>query len=154
MIRFQMMSRAAIVVLGVAGCASSASRMPPTGPVMPTMAPVAPMPAPMPMPVVPAYSGPVPMAPQPIAMTPLPATQPAPAPARGIAGLTERQPDLCGASRQSTAIGQPGGVIQTLGLTKPFRVVEYRGIEPQDYDPNRIVFRLDAAGTITSIDCG
>ncbi|WP_176562612.1 hypothetical protein [Paracoccus liaowanqingii] len=45
-------------------------------------------------------------------------------------------------------------MIPTLGLTRSFRVVEFRGIEPQDYDPNRIVFRLDATGTITQIDCG
>ena len=32
--------------------------------------------------------------------------------------------------------------------------IEYRGIVPQDYNPDRIVFRLDATGTITQIDCG
>ncbi|MGR3450937.1 MAG: hypothetical protein ACU0HS_10865 [Paracoccus sp. (in: a-proteobacteria)] len=51
-------------------------------------------------------------------------------------------------------MGQPSSAIAGLGLTKTYRVVEYRGIEPQDYDPNRIVFRLDAAGIITKVDCG
>ncbi|CAM3560257.1 Peptidase inhibitor I78 family protein [Paracoccus nototheniae] len=78
----------------------------------------------------------------------------APAPVSGIAGLTERQPDLCKASEQASRVGQPGSVIPTLGLTRTYRIVEFRGIEPQDYDPNRLVFRLDAAGIITKIDCG
>ncbi|MFD2814151.1 hypothetical protein ACFSYD_05905 [Paracoccus aerius] len=80
---------------------------------------------------------------------------PAPTPALGVSGLTERKPDLCGATKNyGSSVGQPGSVIPTLGITKDYRVVEYRGIEPQDYDPNRIVFRLDAAGTITNVDCG
>ena len=100
------------------------------------MAP-APVPAPIPEPAPVAY------------------VPPAPTPALGVAGLTERKPDLCGATKNyGSSVGQPGSVIPTLGITKDYRVVEYRGIEPQDYDPNRIVFRLDAAGTITNVDCG
>ncbi|MDO5647680.1 hypothetical protein [Paracoccus sp. (in: a-proteobacteria)] len=88
-----------------------------------------------------------------VAMTP---DDPAPAPAAatGIAGLQERQPDLCGASNYRSSVGQPGRTIPNLELTRVYRVVEYRGIEPQDYDPNRIVFRLDASGNITKVDCG
>ncbi|WEF23866.1 hypothetical protein [Paracoccus sp. S3-43] len=98
---------------------------------------MAPAPAPIPEPAPVAY---VPPAPQPVA---------------GLAGLTERKPDLCGATKNhASAVGQPGSVIPTLGVTKEYRVVEYRGIEPQEYDPNRIVFRLDAAGIITNVDCG
>jgi hypothetical protein len=95
----------------------------------------------------------------------MPAPAPAPAPvvaapvvspiaADGIAGLEERQPDLCGAKDYVPYLSQPGTVIPTLGLTKEYRVVEFRGIEPQEYDPNRIVFRLDASGNIYNIDCG
>ncbi|RNF33665.1 hypothetical protein A7A09_016040 [Paracoccus methylarcula] len=85
----------------------------------------------------------------------LPAAQPvAPTPAQGISGLEEREPDLCGAKDYTSYLSQPGSVIPTIGLTKEYRVVEYRGIEPQDYDPNRIVFRLDASGNIYNIDCG
>lgn len=93
----------------------------------------------------------------------MPAPQPAPAPApapvaprpvAGVSGLEEREPDLCGAKEYTQYVSQPGSVVSTLGLTKEYRVVEYRGIEPQDYDPNRIVFRLDAAGNINKIDCG
>ena len=51
-------------------------------------------------------------------------------------------------------VGQPGAVIPTLGITKEFRVVEFRGIEPQEYNPNRIVFRLDGTGLISGVDCG
>ena len=86
---------------------------------------------------------------------PVTAVQPvAPVAASGISGLQERKPDLCGAQKYSSSVSQPGSVIPTLGITKDFRVVEFRGIEPQEYDPNRIVFRLDAAGTITNVDCG
>lgn len=107
---------------------------------------MAPAPAPAPVPLPP---------PGPVAVLPTaPAVLP-PAPVAGVAGLTERKPDLCGASQNyASAIGQPGSVIPTLGITSEYRVVEYRGIEPQDYKPKRVVFRLDAAGIITNVDCG
>lgn len=72
----------------------------------------------------------------------------------GVAGLQEREPDACHAKDYTAALGQPGSVIPTLGVTREYRVVEYRGIEPQEYDALRIVFRLDAAGNIYNIDCG
>lgn len=75
-------------------------------------------------------------------------------PVSGVAGLEERQPDLCHAKDYISALGQPGTVIAGLGITRPFRVVEFRGIEPQEYNPQRIVFRLDQAGNIQNIDCG
>lgn len=148
---------AVTLVVAVAGCASSARRMPPAGPA--GLAPVgyaAPMPtAPTAPPsyAAPLAPPPLPTAP-PLAAAPLPPAVALPAPAQGIAGLTERKPDLCGAGKQSAAIGQPGSAVAGLGLTEPFRIVEYRGIEPQDYDPYRMVFRLDATGTIANIDCG
>lgn len=73
----------------------------------------------------------------------------------GIAGLTTREPTLfCKAETYSGYIGQPGSVIPTLGITRAYRVVEFRGLNPQDYDPNRILFNLDAMGNISKIDCG
>ncbi|MFV0292402.1 MAG: hypothetical protein ACK5II_03945 [Paracoccus sp. (in: a-proteobacteria)] len=69
-------------------------------------------------------------------------------------GLAERKPDLCKAGVYATYIGQPGSVVPTLGISKDYRIVEYRGIEPQEYDPNRIVFRLDGTGNISGVDCG
>lgn len=124
----------------------------------PAMAPAAAYPVagvPAPAYPVPAY----PPSPYPVAAAPVPApfpvaTEPVPVAANGITGLEERKPDLCGASKFASAKGQPGSTIPGLGITKAYRVVEYRGIEPQDYDPNRIVFRLDPAGIITNIDCG
>lgn len=98
---------------------------------------------------------PVPSQPPVPAPAPIPAVQPiAPMPTEGIAGLEERQPDLCGAKQYTPYLSQPASVIQTLGITKEYRVVEFRGIEPQEYDPQRIVFRLDAGGNIYNIDCG
>ena len=99
------------------------------------------------------YGAPQPVT-QPAAPMPIPVSDPAPPPAQGITGLTERKPDLCGAAKIADAVGKPSSVIPTLGLTREYRIVEYRGIEAQVYVPNRVVFRLDEAGTITSIDCG
>lgn len=76
------------------------------------------------------------------------------APVAGISGLQAREPDACHAKDYSHALGRPGSVIPTLGITRTYNVVEYRGIESQEYDPLRIVFRLDQAGNITNIDCG
>ncbi|KGJ06832.1 hypothetical protein IT41_01260 [Paracoccus halophilus] len=75
-------------------------------------------------------------------------------PVDGISGLETREPDACKAGNYTSALGQPGSIIPTLGVTRDYRVAEYRGIEPQEYDPLRIVFRLDAAGNIYNIDCG
>lgn len=75
-------------------------------------------------------------------------------PVTSLTGLQERAPDLCKGSTYVPYLGQPGTVIPTLGISREFRVVQWRGIEPQDYNPNRIVFRLDAAGNIYNIDCG
>lgn len=99
----------------------------------------APAPAPMVQPVPPVAA---PVAPLP------------PVPTEGIAGLEERQPDLCKAKDYVSYLGQPGSVIPTLAIAREYRVVEYRGIEPQEYNPQRIVFRLDGSGNIYNIDCG
>lgn len=89
-------------------------------------------------------------APEPVAVVdPVPIT-----PVAGVSGLTSREPDACHAKTYIAALGQPGTVIPGLGITREYRVVEYRGIEPQEYNPLRIVFRLDAAGNIYNIDCG
>ena len=141
---------AAGMALAVQGCASSPNRMPPAGGY-----------------AGPAYAAQPGYAPAPYAAAPAPYAAPAPAPyptapvvadlpvaTTGITGVTERKPDLCKASSYASSVGQPGSTIPTLGLPGAYRVVEYRGIEPQDYDPDRLVFRLDATGTITKIDCG
>ena len=89
---------------------------------------------------------------EPVSVTPLAGAVAAP----GVAapGLEAREPDLCHAIDYVPELGQPGTVIDTLAITRPFRVVPWRGIEPQDYVAGRIVFRLDAAGNIYNIDCG
>ncbi|MBD3786813.1 MAG: hypothetical protein IE922_07550 [Sphingomonadales bacterium] len=68
--------------------------------------------------------------------------------------LEQREPDTCRAVEYVSALGQPGSVIPSLGISRPVNVVEWRGIEPQEYNPQRIVFRLDQAGNIFNIDCG
>ncbi len=89
------------------------------------------------------------------APVPVPAVQPPVLPAPVADSVfQERQPDLCNAKNYTQYLSQPGSIIPTLGLTGDYRVVEYRGIEPQEYNAKRIVFRLDAAGIIQNIDCG
>lgn len=89
-------------------------------------------------------------APEPVlAVDPVPVS-----PVAGISGLQSREPDACHAKDYISALGQPGSIIPGLGVTREYRVVEYRGIEPQEYNSLRIVFRLDAAGNIQNIDCG
>lgn len=83
-----------------------------------------------------------------------PIAPPPPVPVQGIQGLEERTPNMCGAKDYASNVGQPGSIIPTLGITKEYRVIEYRGIVPQDYDPLRIVFRLDSVGNIQRVDCG
>ena len=91
-------------------------------------------------------------------VAPVPAVAPVPvpvlAPVQGVAGTTERQPDLCHAKDYAAMIGQPGTAVTAAMITRKYRIVEFRGIEPEVYDPQRVVFRLDAAGTITNVDCG
>lgn len=68
--------------------------------------------------------------------------------------LEQREPDTCHAKDQTAVLGQPASVIPSLGITRPINIVEWRGIEPQEYNPQRIVFRLDQTGKIFNIDCG
>ncbi|MDS9466949.1 hypothetical protein RGQ15_05070 [Paracoccus sp. MBLB3053] len=85
----------------------------------------------------------------------MPVVDPVPmVPVAGVSGLESREPDACKAKSYVSALGQPGSIIPSLGVTRDYRVVEFRGIEPQEYDPLRIVFRLDASGNIYNIDCG
>lgn len=85
-------------------------------------------------------------------------TEPVPAPHMTApvteGALEQREPDTCHAVNYVSALGQPASVIPTLGITRPINIVEWRGLEPQEYNPQRVVFRLDAAGNIFNIDCG
>lgn len=75
-------------------------------------------------------------------------------PVDGMSGLQSREPDSCNAGNYSSALGQHGSIIPSLGVQRDYRIAEYRGIEPQEYDPGRLVFRLDQTGNIREIDCG
>ncbi|PZO67278.1 MAG: hypothetical protein DI498_02740 [Paracoccus denitrificans] len=99
-----------------------------------------------------AGCAPAPVAPIPEPVVDMPA--PAVASVSGVAGLQTREPDSCGARNFASAVGQPSSVIPTLGVTREYRVVEFRGIEPQEYNALRMVFRLDQNNTITAVSCG
>lgn len=92
-------------------------------------------------------------APAPVVPAPAPVVADVPA-ATGVAGLVSREPDACHAADYRRHIGQPASIIPTLGITRKYRVAEYRGIEPEEYDALRIAFKLDAAGNIQSVTCG
>lgn len=79
---------------------------------------------------------------------------PEPAAVTGVAGLQAREPDACHAADYRHVIGQPASVVPTLGITRQYRIAEYRGIEPEEYNGLRIAFKLDAAGNIQSVTCG
>ncbi len=68
--------------------------------------------------------------------------------------LLEREPDLCQAAQYQSYVGQPGSVVQTLGITREFRVIEFGGIFTQEYNPGRINFWLNPSGMIDRIGCG
>lgn len=69
-------------------------------------------------------------------------------------GLVEREPDLCHAADYQEYVGQPGEVVDTLEITRTYRVIEFGGIVTQEYDGLRINFRLDPDGVIAKVDCG
>jgi hypothetical protein len=84
----------------------------------------------------------------------VPAPQLTPSVTTTSGGLEERQPDTCHAADYLSVLGQPRAALDTLVLTRPYRVVEWRGVEDQIYNPQRVVFRIDAVGNIWNIDCG
>lgn len=77
-----------------------------------------------------------------------------PAAVTQIAGLQAREPDACHAADYRKYVGQPGSVVPTLGITRKYRIAEYRGIEPEEYNALRLAFQLDASGVIQSVTCG
>lgn len=77
-----------------------------------------------------------------------------PAPVAGVAGLQSREPDACHAADYRRYVGQPGTIVPTLGITREYRIAPYRGIEPPEYNAQRLAFQLDAAGNIQSVTCG
>jgi len=69
-------------------------------------------------------------------------------------GLVKREPDSCGASDFAGLIGKSEGMLRTVVLTGPYRVVPFGSLVTQDYNPLRINFRLDETGSIATIICG
>ncbi|MEZ5686182.1 MAG: hypothetical protein R3D78_09945 [Paracoccaceae bacterium] len=84
----------------------------------------------------------------------VPAPQLTPPVTTTAGGLEERQPDTCHAADYLSVLGQPSSALDYLAINRPYRIVEWRGFEDQNYNPQRVVFRLDAAGNIWNIDCG
>ena len=68
--------------------------------------------------------------------------------------LVKREPDSCGASDFAGLIGQSEGMLRTVILFDPYRVVPFGVLVTQDYNAQRINFYLDEAGLIAKIICG
>jgi len=73
-------------------------------------------------------------------------------PTQGV--LIEREPDLCQAADYQIHVGQPATVVETLAITRPYRVIEHGGIFSQEYNAGRLNFWLSRTGTIIKVDCG
>lgn len=69
-------------------------------------------------------------------------------------GLTEREPDTCGAEDLQTLLGQNESVIAGLGLTNPFRIVRPDSILTQEYNSARVNIRVNESGTVLRVSCG
>ncbi len=69
-------------------------------------------------------------------------------------GLAEQEPDSCGAAALSGLLGQTEGMIRTVRMTHPSRVIPLGAIVTQEYNAQRVNFHLNEDGLIASIDCG
>lgn len=68
--------------------------------------------------------------------------------------------DSCGARDLRQLVGQQGAgvagvrIVGADGLPVPVRVIGPGDAVTQDFNPQRVNVRTDAAGTITAVDCG
>jgi hypothetical protein len=69
-------------------------------------------------------------------------------------GLQKREPDSCGAGELAGLVGQNEGMLRTVRLTRPFRVIPFGSLVTQEYNAARLDFYLDETSTITRITCG
>lgn len=71
-----------------------------------------------------------------------------------VNGLKEREPDSCGAGDLSGMLGQTEGMLRTVRLKNPYRVIALGEVVTQDYSASRLNFYLDDKGMIMRIACG
>lgn len=69
-------------------------------------------------------------------------------------GLTERLPDTCKLEQVQQYRGQSAAAVEGAGLSVPYRVIGPSDIVSQEYNPMRVNFFLDNAGTVDHISCG
>jgi hypothetical protein len=62
--------------------------------------------------------------------------------------------DACGAAGFQSLVGQNESVVFATTLTQTYRIIGPDDVVTMDFNPERVNFRTDAAGTITSVDCG
>jgi hypothetical protein len=63
-------------------------------------------------------------------------------------------PDTCGAAEYSNLVGQPDTALQRVLIMDEVRIIRPDTVVTMDYRPERINFKIDAAGIITDVTCG
>lgn len=70
-------------------------------------------------------------------------------------GFQEREPDTCKAAGLTGLIGQPSGMVRTVAMPGPYRIIAPGQVVDQDeYRSDRVDIHTDAEGVILRISCG
>lgn len=68
---------------------------------------------------------------------------------------TEPQPaDTCGRAAFADLVGQPAPAPDDIDASGPVRIIPHDGLVTMDFLPHRLNVRLDADGTVVSVECG
>lgn len=78
-----------------------------------------------------------------------------PGPVDVTPGLTEREPDTCGAGGLAQLVGQPSGMVRTVPMPGPYRIITPgQVVDQNEYRSDRVDIHTDAEGMILRISCG
>ena len=70
-------------------------------------------------------------------------------------GFNEKEPDTCKAAGLQGLIGQPSGMLRTVALAGPLRVVgPNEVVDQEEYRSTRVDAYVDGAGVIARLSCG
>ena len=72
----------------------------------------------------------------------------------GPGDLLDREPDTCGAQSLQNMLGQSASIVPGLALEGPFRIVKPDDIVTQEYNAQRVNFRVNGSGIVTRVSCG
>ena len=69
-------------------------------------------------------------------------------------GWNEVEPNTCHLDEFAQYQGQPGAVVDSAGITRPYRMIPKGGIVTQEYAAARVNFWLNRSGDVERIGCG